>query len=46
MEPIRRYHGKAGGAPSQAAVEGFAVQRPSKAAAGLWKLKGCPKRAR
>ena len=27
-------------APSQAAVEGFAVQRPSKAAAGLLRLLG------
>ena len=32
------YHGKAGGTPSQAAAEGFAVQRPSKAAAGLLRL--------
>ena len=36
--PIGRYHGKAGGTPSQAAAEGFAVQRPSKAAAGLLRL--------
>ena len=43
---LGRYHGKAGGTPSQAAAEGFASQRPSKAAAGLLKLfKGCPKRA-
>ena len=35
---LGRYHGKASGTPSQAAAEGFAVQRPSKAAAGLWKL--------
>ena len=35
---LGRYHGKAGGTPSQAAVEGFAVQRPSKAAAGLLRL--------
>ena len=33
-----RYHGKAGGTPSQAAAEHFAVQRPSKAAAGLLRL--------
>ena len=38
MGPIGRYHGKAGGTPSQAAAEGFAVQRPSKAAAGLLRL--------
>ena len=38
MGPIGRYHGKAGGRPSQAAAEGFAVQRPSKAGAGLLKL--------
>jgi len=32
------YHGKAGGTPStQAAADGFAVQRPSKAAAGVLK---------
>ena len=35
---LGRYHGKASGTPSQAAAEGFAVQRPSKAAPGLWKL--------
>ena len=35
---IGRYHGKAGGTPSQAAAEGFAVQKPSKAAAGLLRL--------
>ena len=29
---------KAGGTPSQAAAERFAVQRPSKVAAGLLKL--------
>ena len=38
MGPREVYYGKAGGAPSQAAVEGFAVQRPSKAAAGLLRL--------
>ena len=43
-----RYHGKAGGTPSQAAAEHFAVQRPSKAAAGCGAFeafKGFPKRA-
>ena len=35
---LGRYHGKASGRPSQAAAEGFAVQRPSKAAAGLLRL--------
>ena len=35
---LGRYHGKAGGTPSQAAAEGFAVQRPSKAAPGLLRL--------
>ena len=35
---LGRYHGKAGGTPSQAAAEGFAVQMPSKAAAGLLRL--------
>ena len=38
MGPIGRYHGKAGGTPSQAAAEGFAVQGRSKTAAGLLKL--------
>ena len=32
---LGRYHGKAGGTPSQAAAEGFAVQRPSKGAEGF-----------
>ena len=32
---LGRHHGKAGGTPSQAAAEGFAVQRPSKAAVGV-----------
>jgi len=36
---LGRSHGKAGGTPStQAAAEGFAVQRPSKAAAVVLKL--------
>ena len=35
---LGRYHGKAGGTPSQAAAEGFAIQRPSKAAAGVLRL--------
>ena len=35
---LGRYHGKASGTPSQAAAEGFAVQRHSKAAAGLLRL--------
>ena len=34
----RRYHGKAGGTPSKAAAEGFEVLRPSKAAAGVWRV--------
>ena len=35
---LGRYHGKASGAPPQAAAEGFAVQRLSKAAAAILKL--------
>ena len=35
---LGRYHGKASGTPSKAAAEGFDVQRPSKAAAGVLRL--------
>jgi len=35
---LGRYHGKASGTPSNAAADGFAVQRPSKAAAGVLRL--------
>ena len=42
---LGRYHGKAGGTRLQAAAEGFAVQRHSKAAAWLLRLKGRLKRA-
>ena len=38
LRKLLRYHGKAGGTPSRAAAEGFAVQRPSKSDAGLLRL--------